>query len=215
LLEPNYPELSIRQQCVLLEINRSSVYYASRVTVSDETLALLRTVDEVYTQYPFFGTRQMASYLRTIGHDVEREQIRGIYERLGLRSLAPGPHTSKPHPEHKIYPYLLRGATIARPDHVWSTDITYIRLQRGFVYLMAIIDWYSRYVLDWELSISLEAEFCIDTLERVLEKGKCSIFNTDQGAQFTSKKFIESPIQMRSATPRLSHDLLNTSNGVL
>ena len=179
-LEPNSPGLSIRQQCVLLEINRSSVYYTSHVAVSDETLALLRIVDEVYTQYPFFGTRQMASYLRTQGHDVEREQIRGIYERLGLRSLAPGPHTSKPHPEHKIYPYLLRGATIVRPDHVWSTDITYIRLQRGFVYLMAIIDWYSRYVLDWELSISLEADFCIDTLGRVLTKGKCSIFNTDQ-----------------------------------
>lgn len=133
----------------------------------------------------------MASYLRTKGHDVEREEIRGIYERLGLRSLAPGPHTSKPHPEHRIYPYLLRGATITRPDHVWSTDITYIRLQRGFVYLMAIIDWYSRYVLDWELSIGLEADFCIETLGRVLEKGKCSIFNTDQGAQFTSKKFTE------------------------
>ena len=112
-------------------------------------------------------------------HDVEREHIRGIYERLGFRSLAPGPHTSKPHPEHVIYPYFLRGATINRIDHVWSTDITYIRLQRGFVYLMAIIDWHSRYV------------FCIETLGRALEKGKCSIFNTDQGAQFTSKKFTE------------------------
>src|SRR3990167_1615027 len=182
----------MRQQCALLGINRSSVYYRPSVdAVDDETLALLRIVDEVYTQYPFFGTRQMASYLRTKGHDVEREQIRLVYERLGLRSLAPGPHTSKPHPEHKIYPYLLRGATIARPDHVWSTDITYIRLQRGFVYLMAIIDWYSRYVLDWELSISLEANFCIETLERTLINGRCSIFNTDQGAQFTSKKFTE------------------------
>lgn len=176
---------------MLLEINRSSVYYTPRVVINDEVLALQRVVDEVYTQYPFFGTRQMASYLRTKGHDVEREEIRGIYERLGLRSLAPGPHTSKPHPEHKIYPYLLRGATISRPDHVWSTDITYVRLQRGFVYLMAIIDWYSRYVLDWELSIGLEADFCIETLGRVLEKGKCSIFNTDQGAQFTSKKFTD------------------------
>lgn len=176
----------------MLDINRSSVYYTpSTVLVADETLALLREVDEVYTRYPFFGTRQMASYLRTKGHDVEREQIRKIYERLGLRSLSPGPHTSKPHPEHTIYPYLLRGATIVSPDHVWSTDITYIRLQRGFVYLVAIVDWYSRYVLDWELSISLEADFCIETLGRVLEKGKCSIFNTDQGAQFTSKKFTE------------------------
>jgi putative transposase len=159
--------------------------------VDDKTLDLLRLVDEVYTQYPFFGTRQMASYLRTQGHDVGRERIRGVYEQLGLRSLAPGPHTSKPHPEHVIYPYLLRGVTINRVDHVWSTDITYIRLQRGFVYLMAIIDWHSRYVLDWELSISLEADFCIEALGRVLKKGKCSIFNTDQGAQFTSKEFTE------------------------
>ena len=109
----------------MLDLNRSSVYYAPRAKqFNTEILALLRIVDEVYTQYPFFGTRQMASYLRTKGYDVEREQIRGIYERLGLRSLAPGPHTSKPHPQHMIYPYLLRGVTIIEPDQVWSTDIT-------------------------------------------------------------------------------------------
>jgi putative transposase len=156
------------------------------VIVDDKTLALLRVVDEVYTQYPFFGTLKMASYLRKKGYAVDREQIRAVYARLGLRSLAPGPH---PHPEHVIYPYLLRGVAITAVDQVWSTDITYIRLRQGFVYLMAIIDWHSRYVLDWELSISMDADFCVDTLSRTLAKGKCEIFNTDQGSQFTSKGF--------------------------
>lgn len=188
LLEPNHPVLSLRQQCALLDVNRSSVYYTPRVR--DETqLALARTVDEVYTEYPFFGTRQMTDYLRTKGYTVNRSQIRGVYERLGLRSVAPGPHTSQPHPEHKIYPYLLRDVAITVRNQVWSTDITYLRLQKGFAYLMAIIDWYSRYVLDWELSISLDADFCIETLARVLSNGKCDIFNTDQGSQFTSQGF--------------------------
>jgi putative transposase len=180
-LEPDHPELSLRQQCLLLGLNRSGLYYVPCTKpLSEEMLRGLRMIDEVYTQYPFFGTRQMASYLRTKGHEIKSEQVRGIYERLGLRSLAPGPHTSKPHAEHVIYPYLLRGVKIAEPDQVWSTDITYIRLHKGFAYLMAIMDWYSRYILDWELSISLEADFCIEALERVLQWGKCSIFNTDR-----------------------------------
>jgi len=192
LLEPLHATLSVRQQCALLNIHRSGVYYKSPVAQMDEVkLELMRVVDEVYTQYPFFGTLKMASYLRTKGFAVEREQIRGIYNCLGLRSLSPGPHTSKPHPEHKVYPYLLRGVEVSAVDQVWSTDITYIRLRRGFVYLMAIIDWYSRYVLDWELSISLDADFCVETLGRVLENGQCDIFNTDQGAQFTSTRFTE------------------------
>jgi len=150
----------------------------------------MRQVDEIYTQYPFFGTRMMRDYLKLQGIEVGREKIRGIYQRLGLRSVAPGPHTSKAHPEHKIYPYLLRGLDITHKDQVWSTDLTYMRMQKGFCYLMAIIDWYSRYVLDWQLSISLEADFCVDTLSRVLMQGKCEIFNTDQGAQFTCHDFV-------------------------
>lgn len=190
MLEPCHPELSLRRQCELLDINRSSYYYQPE-PIDDETLALVRVVDEIYTQYPFFGTRQMVSYLHRQGVEVGRTRIRGIYKRLGLEAVCPGPHTSKPHPEHKIYPYLLRDVEITQRDQVWSTDITYIRLRKGFVYLMAIIDWFSRYVLDWELSISLEADFCIEALTRTLSFGKCAIFNTDQGAQFTSKGFTD------------------------
>lgn len=192
LLEPGHPSLSLRRQAQLLGISRSSYYYDATGTknIDDKRLSLMRVVDEIYTKYPFFGTRQMSNYLNLNGYpDVGRHHIRWIYEKLGLHSLAPGPHTSKPHPEHKIYPYLLRDLAITAPNQVWSTDITYIRLHRGFVYLMAIIDWYSRYVLDWELSINLEADFCVQTLARVLESGSCDIFNTDQGSQFTSKEF--------------------------
>lgn len=188
LLEPNHTRLSLREQCVLLGLNRSSYYYRP-IPVDEATLALMRVVDEVYTQYPFFGSRQMTSYLRSKGQKVGRTKIRSIYERLGLQATCPGPHTSQPHPEHKIYPYLLRDVEITHRDHVWSTDITYIRLRQGFVYLVAVIDWYSRYVLDWELSISLEADFCVDVLARVLARGLCEIFNTDQGSQFTSDAF--------------------------
>lgn len=190
MLEPNHSELSLRCQCQLLGINRSSYYYQP-VPIDEELLALMRMVDEIYTQYPFFGTRQMVSYLRRQGIAVGRTRMRGIYNRLGLQAACPGPHTSKPHPEHKIYPYLLRDVEIVQKDQVWSTDITYIRLRKGFVYLMAIIDWFSRYVLDWELSISLDAEFCIEALDRVLCGAKCNIFNTDQGSQFTSKGFTD------------------------
>ncbi len=188
LIEPNHSELSIRKQCELLGVNRSSFYYES-VMPDAQTLEPMRVVDEVYTQYPFFGSRQMTTYLKARGCDVGREKIRTIYKELGLRSVAPGPHTSKPCPEHKIYPYLLRGVKIDRLDFVWSTDITYIRLKHGFAYLMAIIDWFSRYVIDWSLSLTLEADFCIETLARALKKGRCEIFNTDQGSQFTSLGF--------------------------
>lgn len=188
LLEPEHKELSIRRQCELLDINRSNIYYVKRLP-DEEELKLMRKVDEIYTKYPFFGTRQMVSYLRLRGYDVGRGQIRSIYEELGLRATCPGPHTSKPHPEHKVYPYLLRDVAIVNRDQVWSTDITFLRLRKGFVYLTAIIDWFSRYVLDWQLSISLEADFCIETLSRVLKLGICEIFNTDQGAQFTSQGF--------------------------
>ena len=192
MLEPEHPQLSMRWQCQTLGISRSNLYYQPQTQgLSDEKLALLRLCDETYTAHPFFGTRQMSDYLQLQGYDIERHHVRWAYEKLGLRSLAPGPHTSTPHPEHKVYPYLLRGVKARAPKHIWSTDITYIRLEKGFVYLMAIIDWFSRYVLDWELSISLDADFCIDTLERVLVHQKCDIFNTDQGCQFTSNAFTK------------------------
>lgn len=191
MIEANHKHLSVRRQCELLSINRSSIYYKPRLTVwRPEQLQLLRVVDEVYTKYPFFGTRQMADYLHNEGwSSIKRHHTRWAYEHLGLHSVAPGPHTSKRNIEHKIYPYLLRNANITAPNQVWSTDLTYIRLKHGFVYLMAIIDWFSRYVLDWSLNISMEADFCVATLQRVLKHGRCHIFNTDQGAQFTSNEF--------------------------
>lgn len=191
MLENDHPKLSIRKQCYLLGLNRSTVYYTPREhKLSIDQLSLLRLVDETYTKYPFYGTRQMANFLRLNGYkDIKRHHMRWAYEKLCLQSVAPGPHTSKPHPEHKVYPYLLRNKIITAPNQVWSTDLTYIRLRYGFVYLMAIIDWYSRFVLDWELSITMDADFCIETLKRVLQHSKCNIFNTDQGSQFTSNGF--------------------------
>jgi putative transposase len=191
-IEPDHPILSVRQQSEILGLNRSIIYYKPRPKVfSEEKLKLLRLVDEIYTKYPFMGSRQMSDYISRHHAPCKRHEIRWAYENLGLQSVAPGPHTSKPHPEHKIYPYLLKDLKIIRPCQVFSTDITYVRMHKGFVYLTAIIDWYSRFVLDWQLSISMEADFCIETLERVLASSRCEIFNTDQGAQFTSKGFTD------------------------
>lgn len=176
----------------MLNVNRSGLYYRpAPKTFRSEQRALLRMVDEIYTKYPFFGTRQMSDYISLHHYACKRHEARWAYEHLGLRSLAPGPHTSKPQPENKIYPYLLRDFKVTRPCQVFSTDITYIRLQHGFVYLIAVIDWYSRFVLDWQLSINMEADFCVETLKRVLGNSCCEIFNTDQGSQFTSKDFTD------------------------
>jgi putative transposase len=191
-IEHEHLFLSVRQQADILGLQRSGIYYKPREEVLNEgELGLLRLIDEIYTKYPYMGTRQMSDYISMHYYPCKRHEARWAYERLGLRSVAPGPHTSKPHPEHKIYPYLLRDVEIVRPRQVFSTDITYMRMHKGFVYLTAIIDWYSRFVLDWQLSISMEAEFCIETLERVLAHSRCEIFNTDQGAQFTSKGFTD------------------------
>ena len=191
-IEPDHACLSVRAQCELLGLNRSGLYYTPvKKGLSTEQLALLRLTDEIYTKCPFFGTRQMSDYISLHHYPCKRHETRWAYEYLGLYSLAPGPHTSRPHTEHKVYPYLLHGLDIVRPSQVFSTDITYIRLQHGFVYLVAIIDWYSRFVLDWQLSITMEADFCVETLRRVLSHSRCDVFNTDQGAQFTSKDFID------------------------
>ncbi len=187
-VEPHHPWLSVRHQCMLLELNRSSVYYKPCAkTFSDEQLMLLRLVDEVYTEYPFFGTRQMSDYISLHHQPCKRHETRWAYEQLSLRSVAPGPHLSKPHSEHKVYPYLLQDVEIVQPYQVFSTDITYVRLRRGFVYLVAIIDWYSRFVLDWQLSITMEADFCIETLSRVLTHTRCDIFNTDRARSLRVK----------------------------
>ena len=189
-IEHDHPILSVRQQCNILNLQRSGIYYQPKQRQLTNTQhALLRLVDEIYTKYPFFGTRQMSDYISMHYHPCKRHETRWAYEILGLHSVAPGPHTSTTHPEHKIYPYLLNDIEITRPCQVFCTDITYVRLRRGFVYLVAIMDWYSRFVLDWQLSINMEADFCVEALERVLSNSHCDIFNSDQGSQFTSNDF--------------------------
>ena len=182
--------LSIRHQCELLGKSRSSFYYEP-AEIDAQTLLLMRLIDEEYTKHPFYGSRRMREYLRNLGHKVNRKRIQLLYQLMGLETIYQKPNLSKAILEHKKYPYLLHGVVINRKDQVWSTDITYIRLKHGFVYLIAIIDWYTRYVLDWQLSTTLEADFCIETLKRALTSGKCEIFNTDQGSQFTSDDFTK------------------------
>jgi putative transposase len=158
--------------------------------VAESELILLKLLDEEYTRHPFYGSRRMRRYLQDAGYSVNRKRVQRLMQQLGLVGMAPGPHTSKPHPQHKLYPYLLRGVGIIRPNQVWSTDITYIRLSRGFVYLVAIIDWYSRKVLSWRLSNTMDAGFCVDCLEDAITNyGVPEIFNSDQGSQFTSERF--------------------------
>jgi putative transposase len=158
--------------------------------VDEYECLLLQLLDEKYTRYPFFGTRRMTEYLRGLGHWVNRKRVQRLMQKLGLAGMAPGQNTSKPHPQHKLYPYLLRGVDVIRPNQVWSTDITYIRLLHGFVYLVAIIDWYSRKVLAWRLSNTMDAGFCVDCLEEAIKNyGAPKVFNTDQGSQFTSASF--------------------------
>lgn len=189
-LDPDYSCLSMRQQTQLLQINRSSLYYKA-AGESEYSIMLMNLLDEQYTKTPFYGVAKMTAYLNEMGHTVNVKRVRRLLRKMGLEAIYQKPNLSKANAEHKIYPYLLRNVAITRCDQVWSTDITYIRLRHGFVYLVAIIDWYSRYVLNWRISTSLEAEFCIEALEETLEKGQCEIFNTDQGVQFTTKRFVD------------------------
>ena len=172
-------------------ITRSTVYASHLVVAPDELeLLLLVLIDAEYTLHPFYGSRKMVVHLGKAGYPVNRKRVQRLMRILGLAGMAPGPNTSCPHPQHKIYPYLLRGVNVTRPNQVWSTDITYVRLARGFVYLAAVIDWYSRKVLAWRLSNTLDSEFCVDCLEQSLRSyGTPEIFNTDQGCQFTSDAF--------------------------
>ena len=181
---------SLRQQCALLGLNRSGLNYRPTAE-SAENLALMRLLDEQYTRTPCYGVLRMAAYLRSLGHEVNPKRVRRLLRTMGLEAVYQKPDTSRPNPEHKVYPYLLRGLPIDRCDQVWSTDITYIRLARGFVYLMAVIDWYSRYVLGWALSTTLDADFCIEAVAEILEARQCEIFNMDQGSQFTTPRFTQ------------------------
>lgn len=190
MIEPRHAKLSIQRQCALLDLPRSSYYRTAAVKETDFNLELMRLIDEEYTRHPFYGTRKIRDILRRQGYPVNRKRVQRLMRQMGLESVAPKPNTSKPAPEHTIYPYLLRGLAIERNDQVWSTDITYIRLRGGFVYLTAVMDWHSRYVLSWEISVTLDDSFCVNALERAIRlHGKPEIFNTDQGSQFTGKRF--------------------------
>jgi putative transposase len=183
--------MTMVQQCALAGVCRATVYAQQKPRVVDEDdLLLSALIDEEYTRRPFYGSRKMVVFLKTLGHPVNRKRVQRLMRQMGLAGMAPGPNTSRPHPLHKVYPYLLRGVSVVRPNQVWSTDITYIRLVHGFAYLVAIIDWYSRRVLSWRISNSMDAVFCVDCLEEALRiYGKPEIFNSDQGSQFTSDAF--------------------------
>jgi len=189
MVDPNQAELSIANQCRLLNINRSTFYYRP-APIKAEDLELMRLIDEQYLKNPTWGSRSMRNHLRRLGYKINRKRVQRLMRLMGLEAIYPKPKTSRPHPQHKIYPYLLRGLTIDRPNQVWAADITYIPMSRGFMYLVAVMDWHSRKVLSWRVSNTMEADFCVEALaEAVGRYGAPEIFNTDQGAQFTSEAF--------------------------
>jgi putative transposase len=189
-IEPGHPQLSIRRQCALLGLARWNLYYQP-VNEREENLQLMRLLDEPYTATPLYGIRRMTAWLRSQGYMVNHKRVSRLMRQMGLVAIYPKPRLSQPTEGHTIYPYLLRGVRIARINQVWSADITYIRLQSGFVYLVAVMDWFSRYVLAWAVSITLDVPLCLEALEQALGQGQPAIFNTDQGAQFTSRAFTE------------------------
>ena len=183
------PQVSVSRQCRLLNLSRSSVYYKP-VEMAPQDLVLMRLIDEQYLKTPFYGSRSMTRHLRRLGYRVNRKRIQRLMRLMGLEAIYPKPKTSRPHPEHKIYPYLLRDLTIDHPNQVWASDITYIPMARGFMYLVAVMDWYSRKVLSFKLSNTLDTDFCLEAVEEAIRiYGPPEIFNTDQGAQFTSRAF--------------------------
>jgi putative transposase len=189
LIDRDQREPSIRRQCGLLGVARSGVYRQAP-PANDNDLALMRRLDELFTAWPFLGSRRMAAMLRAAGHAINRKRVQRLMRKMGIAALGPKPRTTKPAPGHKIFPYLLRNVTIDRPNHVWAADITYIPIGRGFLYLVAVIDWASRAVLAWRLSNTMDTAFCVSALEEALARfGKPEIFNTDQGRQFTSAIF--------------------------
>jgi putative transposase len=187
-IDRDIPRLSIFRQCEIIGISRSSVYYEP-CTESEENLLFMRLMDEYYIKYPFYGVRRMTVYLQTLGHKVNVKRVRRLYRLMGLEAIYPKPNLSKMDVNHKKYPYLLRGIEITKVNQVWSTDITYIPMKNGFMYLTAVIDWYSRYVLAWEVSNTMDVSFCTNVVKKALKFGKPEIFNSDQGSQYTSIEF--------------------------
>ena len=188
MVNRGHPELSVVKQCRLLQLSRSAVYYRRKPTRTAD-LELMAGMDRQYLKTPYYGSRRMTAWLRTQGHRVNRKRVQRLMRAMGLEAIYRKPNTSKPVPGHRTYPYLLKGVAVDRVNQVWAADITYLPMARGFLYLVAIMDWHSRYVLSWRLSNTLEADFCIDALGEALGKGQPEVFNTDQGSQFTSEAF--------------------------
>jgi len=190
-IDRDHESLSVRRQCQLLNIHRSQLYYEP-VPESAENLEMMRLIDEQHLKTPFWGSRNMTLFLsKRVQRPVNRKKTRRLMRQMGIEGLALGPSTSRRHPRHKVYPYLLRDVLVDRPNQVWCSDITYVPLRRGFLYLVAVMDWYSRHVISWRLSNSLDVEFCLETLDDAFDHGTPEIFNTDQGAQFTSRSFTD------------------------
>jgi putative transposase len=187
-VELAHPDFSVRRQCELLGVNRAGLYYQPRGE-SEENLRLVRLLDEQYTRTPFYGRRRMRVWLRDQGYEVNPKRVARLMDLIGIAAIYPKPKLSAPGDGHRIYPYLLEGVEVNRVNQVWSTDITYIRMAHGFVYLVAVMDWYSRFVLSWALSVTMELPFCLEALDRAFGWGQPEIFNSDQGSQFTSEKF--------------------------
>ena len=202
MLDPNHDRVSLRRQCDLLCLSRSTAYYRPH-REGMANLRLKEAIDAQYTRTPFYGVERMRAHLRREGWSVNPKRVRRLMREMGLSAIYPKPRLSPSNRAHPVYPYLLRGVTMERPDHVWASDITYVRLRGGFAYLTAVMDWYSRYVLSWELSNTLEAAFCVEALERALAVSKPEIFNTDQGGQYTSEAFAG---RLKQAGVKISMD---------
>lgn len=190
MIDINHPQLSISRQCKLLGFSRS-VFYYQPVKAREENLKVMEEIDKQYLKYPFYGTRRMTEVLKEQGYEVNRKRIKRLYQLMGIQAIGPKPNTSKPIKGHKIYPYLLRNLNIERVNQVWATDLTYIPMPSGFMFLMAVIDLHSRKVISWGVSNSMDTDFCCRVLNEALQAGKPEIFNTDQGSQFTSDSFTD------------------------
>jgi putative transposase len=189
MIDPAHQDLSVSRQCQILKINRSTFYYKKK-PIKPEDLKLMELIDKQYLKTPTWGSRSMRNYLRRLGYKINRKRVQRLMRLMGLEAIYPKRYTSRPYPGHKVYPYLLRNLKIDRPNQVWATDITYIPMSRGFMYLVAVMDWHSRKVLSWRLSNTLDTDFCVEALEEAINRfGAPEIFNTDQGAQFTSSSF--------------------------
>lgn len=202
-IDPEGTDFSISEQCRIAGLNRSSFYYRPQQSENRFNLQLMKEIDKIYMRHPYYGYPRITDTLVRQGHQVNHKRVARLMQVMGIQGVTPGPHTSKPHPQHPIYPYLLRNIQVKEPNQVWCADITYIPMDLGYLYLVAIMDWYSRYVLSWELSNSLEGSFCVEALTHALSTQQPDIFNTDQGSQFTCPAFTG---VLQDAQVRISMD---------